>query len=85
MKAETKKVNRKLNIAKGQLEGISKMVSEDAYCLAISNQILATIALLKNVNRDILSAHLKHCVVNSSQEQALTKVDEISEILKRLA
>lgn len=84
MKANVKKVTRKLNIAKGQLEGISKMVEEDAYCLDISNQLLAAIALLKSVNHEILSAHLEHCIFNSNDEEIKEKLGEIDALLKRI-
>ena len=36
MKADYKKIRRKLNIAIGQLEGVSKMVDENRYCIDIS-------------------------------------------------
>lgn len=84
MKADHKKVNRKVNIARGQLEGISKMIAEDAYCLDISNQILATIALLKSVNHEILSAHLEHCIFSSTETELREKLIEIDTLLKRI-
>lgn len=85
MKANKKSVIKKLNIASGQLEGIKRLISEEAYCIDISNQLLATIALLKNANLEILSAHLEHCITESSKEQLLTKITEINEILKRIS
>ena len=45
MKADPVKVKRQLSIAKGQIEGIQKMVEEDAYCIDISNQLMAAIAV----------------------------------------
>jgi len=62
MKADKTKVTRLLKTAKGQLDGILKMVEEDRYCIDISNQLLATQAILRNVNRDVLNAHLGCCV-----------------------
>lgn len=47
MKADHEKVSRQLKIARGQIDGLLKMVEEDAYCIDVSNQILATTALLK--------------------------------------
>ncbi|HZJ89659.1 MAG TPA: metal-sensing transcriptional repressor [Bacilli bacterium] len=85
MKADKKTVMKKLNIASGQLEGIKRLIASDAYCLDISNQILATIALLKNANLEILSAHLEHCIVDSSKEELLTKINEINDLLKRIS
>ena len=62
MKADHAQVSRQLKIARGQLDGLLKMVEEDAYCVDVSTQLLATIALLKRVNSIVLSAHLEHCV-----------------------
>ena len=85
MKADKKQIKRLLNTAKGQIEGILKMIDEDVYCIDISNQILASAAILKRANIEILDAHLKHCVVNaSSQEEKEEKMEEISNILKKV-
>ena len=46
MKADHKQIKSRLNIVKGQLEGISKMIDDDAYFIDISNQILAVISAL---------------------------------------
>lgn len=84
MQANKKSVNRKINIAKGQINGISKMINEDAYCLDISNQLLATIALLKSVNHEILNAHLNHCIFTATESELKTKLVEIDTLLKRI-
>ena len=85
MKADKKNVVRLLNTARGQLEGIVKMINEDKYCIEISNQILASIAVLKRANVEILEAHLNNCVVNAtSLEEKEEKMKEISNILKKV-
>lgn len=84
MKANPKSVKRKLAIAKGQLEGIIKMVDNDAYCIDISNQILAVIALLRNANTEIISAHLSHCVKEAKDDDLDTKIKEVTNLLTRL-
>lgn len=84
MHAEHKKVTKYINVAKGQLEGVSKMIEEDQYCLDISNQILAVIAMLKKANQEVLSAHLRHCVAHAHGEEATQKLDEIIALLKRI-
>lgn len=84
MHADHKKVNRYINVAKGQLDGVSKMIEEDKYCLDISNQILAVIAMLKKANHEIISAHLRHCVVNAKGDDSTAKLDEIIALLKRI-
>ena len=86
MKADHEKVSRQLKIARGQLDGLLKMVEDDAYCVDVSNQLLATIALLKRVNSIVLSAHLEHCVKEASTtEEAEEKIKEIQQLLLRMS
>lgn len=47
MKADPAQVNRLLKTARGQIDGILKMVEEDRYCLDISSQIMAAQSILK--------------------------------------
>ena len=61
MKAQKGDISHKLKIARGQLDGILQMVDEDRYCVDISNQILATQALLRSANQQILQAHIRTC------------------------
>jgi DNA-binding FrmR family transcriptional regulator len=81
MKADHVKVSQALKTARGQIDGILRMVEEDRYCVDISNQLLATGALLKKTNKVVLEAHLKSCVAESFATGA--DVDQkINEILK---
>lgn len=84
MQANKELVQRLFNTAKGQIEGMQKMVNENQYCIEISNQILATIAILKRINLEILDAHLHNCVLNATtNEEKEIKMNEISEVLKK--
>lgn len=86
MRANHAEVRRQLSIARGQIEGILKMVDEDAYCIDVSTQLLATIALLKRLNVRVLSAHLEGCVKSASDENELdAKIQEVENILKRMS
>lgn len=58
MKADKAHITHSIKIARGQLDGILRMIEEDRYCADISNQLLATQALLKRVNQEILRAHI---------------------------
>ena len=84
MQAERQKVERLLKTARGQLDGILKMVEENRYCMDISNQILSSQALLKRANLLILKQHLDHCVtqacLNGGSEE---KINEIMVILEK--
>jgi len=86
MKADKNKINRLLKTAAGQIEGISKMVDEDRYCIDISNQILAVQSILKKANNEILNAHLHMCVKEAFNEgNEDEKIDEIISIINKVS
>lgn len=85
MNEERKKALQSLKTAKGQIEGIIKMIEDDRYCMDISNQIVASQALLKRANLLILKQHLNHCVVEACKSNnAEEKMDEIITILEKV-
>ncbi len=85
MKADKAKVTRLLKTARGQLDGLLKMVEDDRYCIDISHQLMATQAILRNVNREVLQAHLGCCVkeaFETGDEQQ--KIEEIMAVMDKL-
>ncbi len=81
---ESAKALSHLKTAKGQVEGIIKMVEEDRYCIDVSKQVLATIALLKKANLLILKQHMNTCVKEAiKNKNGAEKIDEISLILEK--
>lgn len=85
MKADKQKITRLLKTARGQLDGLLKMVEDDRYCVDISNQILATQAILHNVNREVLHAHLAHCVEEAfDQGNGREKIEEIMQLMDKM-
>ena len=76
MQADKKKFLRRLRIIEGQVKGVIDMVEEDRYCIDISNQIMAISQALKGVNREVLSAHLHHCVLDSMESKDADRVEE---------
>ena len=85
MMAYTKTVLRLLKTARGQLDGIIKMVEDNRYCIDISQQLMATEAILNRTNKEILAAHLKHCVQEAaSSEERSQKIDEFVQTLGRI-
>lgn len=62
MKANKETVTRLIKTARGQLDGIERMIAEDRYCVDISTQLLSTQAILNKANREILKGHVEHCV-----------------------
>ena len=85
MVADEKKVTRMLKTARGQLDGILKMVEEDRYCVDISQQVMATEALLNRVNREILAAHLRCCVQEAAgADDREKKIEELVSTLDKI-
>lgn len=85
MRADKQKITRLLKTARGQMDGILKMVEEDRYCIDISHQLMATESILNKVNKEILTAHLKGCVCQAETEQEKEeKIDELVSMLGRI-
>ena len=63
---------------------LDKILKIKEYCIDISNQLMASIALLKKINSEILTAHLKHCVLHASEDEKEKKIEEITQVIKRL-
>lgn len=78
---------KKLNRIAGQVEGISRMITEGRYCPDIITQIRAARAALRSVESNILETHLQHCVADAitggSRKKSLEKITELGELLKR--
>ena len=84
MNTERQKAMQSLKTARGQIDGIIKMIEDERYCVDISNQIMASSALLKRANLLILQQHLSHCVKDACQNgNADEKIDEIMTILEK--
>lgn len=78
-----KKSLDRLKRAKGQLEGVIKMIEEDKYCADVLTQMLALQGALKGVPPLILESHLHTCGaehLNSKDPQKKEKF--IKEIVK---
>ncbi len=86
MNNEKKKALQSLKTCKGQIEGIIKMIEDGRYCIDISNQIIASQALLKKANKCILKQHMNHCVIEAFEEKhnAEEKIEELVNILDKL-
>lgn len=87
MKADSKTVSRLLKTARGQLDGVLRMVEEDRYCVDILNQVMAAEAVLRKVRREVLRAHIQGCVSDALQtgdeDRRQTSIEEILRILEQ--
>ena len=89
MMADRDKTMRLLKTARGQIEGIMKMVEEDRYCIDISTQLMATQSLIGRINADVLKAHIGGCVQQAlesgSEAEKAEKLGEIETVIEKLA
>ena len=83
MTKDHEQVKKYLTIARGQLDGIIKMIDEDRYCMDISDQLMATRALLKKTNNLVLKNHIDHCVREAIINGDESKVDEVIKALEK--
>ena len=85
MKADRKSVSSKVKIAKGQLDGIQKMIDEDRYCIDIATQLLSSAALLKKAAQEVLEAHIRSCVREALESDEPTpKIAEALSVLEKM-
>lgn len=77
------KALKRLKRAKGQIDGIIKMIEDNKYCNDITTQVLALQGALKGVTPLILESHLTTCGashLNSKDKQKREKF--IKEIVR---
>ena len=85
MKADHEQVIRLLKTARGQIDGILKMVEEDRYCLDVSAQLMATQSILKKTNALVLRAHMDGCVRQAVESgDPGEKLEELARLLDKL-
>ena len=58
----------RLKTVRGHLDGIIRMVEEDAYCVDLMKQVSAAQASLERVNRLVLKNHLETCFAEAVAE-----------------
>ncbi len=83
-------VNR-LRSAAGHINGITRMVEEDQYCIDIINQIQAVQAALNKVSLMVLDNHMHTCVTEAirsddpaERERVLREIREVFETRGKL-
>jgi DNA-binding FrmR family transcriptional regulator len=78
---------RRLRRIEGQVRGLQRMVTEDAYCIDVLTQVSAVTRALQSVALGLLQDHLAHCVaqaVRGGDAEADAKIIEASEAIARL-
>ena len=82
---ELRSLLNRLSRIEGQVRGIKKMVENEIYCTDILTQVSAIQSALNAFNRELLSNHIKTCVVDGIKSNNEDEViDELLVTLKKL-
>lgn len=81
---ERKILTNRLSRIEGQIRGIRRMVEEDAYCIDILNQVSAVSSAIGSFSKELLGEHIRTCVAEDIIKGKTEKIDELSDILKKL-
>jgi DNA-binding FrmR family transcriptional regulator len=81
---DSRKVLDLLKTARGQVDAIVRMVEDDRYCIDVSKQVHAAVALLKKANLLVLKQHMNTCVKDAVRtNKGAEKIEEIAHILEK--
>ncbi len=82
---EMKGLMNRISRIQGQLNGIKKMIENDAYCTDVLMQVSAASAAMNGLTKEILSAHIKTCVVEHLKAGDDSVVDELVSTVQKLS
>ena len=80
---EIKSLTTRLNKIEGQIRGINRRIADDRYCVDILMQVSSVQSALNAFNKELLSSHIKSCVVDDIRNGRDEAVDELCELLKK--
>ena len=81
---EYRKLCNRLSRIEGQIRGIRRMLDESAYCPDILTQAAAANAALNAFSRELLSQHIRSCVVSDLREGKDETVAELLDTLQKM-
>lgn len=74
---------KRINIIKGQLDGLKKMIENNEYCIDLLNQSLAIQNSLKSLDSVLLERHLETHVAHQMVDEKEKAVSELVTLFKR--
>ena len=80
---EKKLIINRLNRIGGQINGITKMIENDAYCNDVLIQLSAVKNSVKSLSSYILENHLYTCVSRDLENGELDSIDDLISLFKR--
>lgn len=77
------KAKRRINIIKGQLDGLMRMIKNDEYCIDLLTQSSAIQQSLKSLDAVILERHLTTHVKQQFETQPERAISELLKVFKK--
>lgn len=76
-------VQRRLNRAIGQLNGVKAMIDDNRYCGDVLTQLAAAESAVRRVSEMLLQEHMETCVVQEIRDGNDEVVDEAMALIRR--
>lgn len=77
----------RLRRIEGQVQGLQRMLGDDAYCVDILLQVSAVQGALEQVRKLLLGRHIESCVADAmrtgSRTERQKKIDELLDVFSR--
>lgn len=83
IKEKNKQIQRRINVIKGQLEGLRKMIEKDEYCIDLLGQSRAIQNSLKSLDAVILERHLRAHVADQFDNEKEKAIEELLKVFKQ--
>ena len=78
------KAQKRINIIKGQLDGLQKMIEQDEYCMDLLNQSLAIQNSLRSLDAVLFERHLSTHVIHQMKNEETKAINELVTLFKRV-
>ena len=78
------KAQKRINIIKGQLDGLQRMIDSDEYCIDILNQSLAIQNSLRSLDSVLFERHLETHVSHQMEHEKEKAISELVTLFKRI-
>lgn len=75
---------KRINIIKGQLDGLQKMIEKDEYCIDLLNQSLAIQNSIKSLDSVLFERHLSTHVAHQFKTEDSKATEELLKLFKRI-
>jgi DNA-binding FrmR family transcriptional regulator len=85
--ADHKSNLNRLKRIEGQIQGITRMIQDQKYCINILTQIKAARSALRSLENNILENHLGNCLKSAlkagTEKEIEKKIEEVMVLLKQ--